>query len=262
MQSEGDANRMRNMGAAPKQVQVVGNLKYDLAPPKDAAFIRELGDKLDAAAIEQVLIAGSTMEGEEEQVLSAYQRVRERFPRSLLVIAPRHPQRFDAAAGVIASSGLMLVRRSQLADSAVPPGGVLLLDSVGELASAYRLATAAFVGGSLVPHGGHNPLEPAYFGVPVAFGPSMHNFAQMAEQFVRSGAAFPVASAAELAQVWMQLLGDSGLRERSADAATALLQSNRGATDRVLQVICSLLASTPVDSQSGVTAPVTAEVKV
>lgn len=250
MQTRTDADRILDLGAAPERVQVAGNLKFDLIPPEQPAFLRTLRAALATSGIEQVLVAGSTMEGaadsEEVIVLAAYREVLARIAapeRVLLVLAPRHPQRFEQAAAALQASDLPWTRRSRLEVLPPPPGGVLLLDSLGELASVYQLAAAAFIGGSLVPHGGHNILEPAYWGTPVVFGPHMENFALIAEQFLAAGAAQRVASGLELARVWQRLLEDPAERERIGSAGRRLLESQRGATSRALDVIQTVLES-------------------
>lgn len=246
MQTATDAERVLELGAEPERVQVAGNLKFDLIPPEHPAFLRRLGAKLGDAGISRVLVAGSTMESEEEAVLAAYRQVRAQAPAPetlLLVVAPRHPQRFERAAELIAQSGLRWTRRTRLDTEPLPGGGVLLLDSLGELASVYQLAEMAFIGGSLAPHGGHNLLEPAYWGVPVVFGPHMENFAQIAEQFLAAGAALRTGSAHELGHLWQQLLADPGLRARVGGKARAMLESQRGATGRALEAIAAALGS-------------------
>lgn len=242
MQSETDARRIIELGAPPERVQVVGNLKYDLLPAENLAFRRLMQNELRRAGIRRVLVAGSTMEGEEELVLAAWDALPAR-ENCLLVLAPRHPQRFDTVARRLSAGGLPFSRRSHLERDGLAPGGVLLLDSIGELAAMYQFAQTAFIGGSLVPHGGHNLLEPAYFGVPVTFGPHMQNFAAIAEQFLKAGAAFRTDSAPELARIWQRLLEEEPLRRRAGDAARQLLAAKRGATDRVLEAIARQLDS-------------------
>jgi 3-deoxy-D-manno-octulosonic-acid transferase len=245
MQTETDAARAIDLGARAERVQVAGNLKFDLIPPEQPAFLKLLRAKLAEAGIAQVLVAGSTVEGEERAVLEAYRRAAAAAKSpTLLILAPRHPPRFEPVAAMLHASRLAWVRRSALAGGAqLPMGGVLLLDSLGELASAYQLAACAFIGGSLAPAGGHNFLEPAYWGVPTVFGPHMENFAAIAEQFLAAGAAMQAASAYELGQVWTVMLTDAGLRERAGGTARALLESQRGATGRALEAIAAVLAA-------------------
>ncbi|MGH9465961.1 MAG: 3-deoxy-D-manno-octulosonic acid transferase, partial [Terriglobales bacterium] len=194
MQTATDAERVVELGAPAAQVRVGGNVKFDLVPPDQPRFVSLLRTGSRRANIEQLIVAGSTMEGEESELLAAFRAVSS--PARMLVLAPRHPQRFETVAGLLAASGLPWRRRTALGPeetAAMPAGGVLLLDSLGELASAYSTATVAFVGGSLVPHGGHNLLEPAYWGVPVTFGRHMENFRSIAEQFLAAQAAHAVA---------------------------------------------------------------------
>ena len=247
MQSEVDAARIRDLGAEPRHVHMAGNLKFDLLPPQQPALDALLQQRLTEAGISHVLVAGSTMEGEEEEVVEAFRQVRAHFPTALLLLAPRHPQRFDAVGAWLDQTGMPYVRRTRLVALPLPPGGVLLLDSVGELAALYKHASVAFVGGSLVPHGGHNVLEPAFFGVPILFGPYMHNFAAIAEQFLGAHAAFRADSALELGHLWERLLRDPELRQSSGQAARQLLDSKRGATARAMEVIQQML--TPAPSQ-------------
>lgn len=241
MQTPTDAERVIELGAEAARVQVAGNLKFDLVPPEQPRFLRQLRAALDGAGVGQMIVAGSTMDGEEAVLLGAFTALR--TPERVLVLAPRHPQRFQAVAELLAASGLPWTRRSRWEQdgATLAPGGVLLLDSLGELASAYELATVAYVGGSLVPHGGHNLLEPAYWGVAVTFGPHMENFAAIAEQFLAAGAARSAASGVELERVWRRLLDDAGERARVGAAARALLESQRGATERALEAIAALL---------------------
>lgn len=244
MQTATDAARVRELGAVADRVQVAGNLKFDLIPPQQPRFLNLLRAKLGDAGLTRILVAGSTMEGEEEAVLAAYTQLnhggrgREGL---LLILAPRHPQRFDAVAAKLETGGLPWLRRSQFDREPLPAGGVLLLDSIGELATTYQVAELAFVGGSLAPFGGHNILEPAYWGVPVVFGPHMENFAQIAEQFLAAGAAQRVACAQELGRIWQQLLNDPGARARLGGNARELLERQRGATGRALEVIAARL---------------------
>ncbi|HUX68682.1 MAG TPA: 3-deoxy-D-manno-octulosonic acid transferase [Terriglobales bacterium] len=256
MQTETDAERILDLGADAARVQVAGNLKFDLIPPEQPGFLRGLRERLAGAGVGQVVVAGSTMETEEEAVLAAYRQVLGQAAapeRLLLVVAPRHPQRFEQVAALLAGSGLRWARRSRLEEQELPAGGVLLLDSLGELASVYQVAATAFIGGSLAPHGGHNLLEPAYWGVPVVLGPHMENFAQIAEQFLAAGAALRVGSALELGHVWQQLLNDEAMRARVGGAARRLLESQRGATGRALEAIEAALrpmaAAERVDSE-------------
>ncbi len=251
MQTQTDAERILYMGAAQRQVQVIGNLKFDLVPPENRSLLKLLVTRFRAAGVQEVIVAGSTMEGEEALVLEAFEMLREHYPAALLILAPRHPQRFDEVAGLIQTSGLPLTRRTLLEETEVAAGGVLLLDTVGELASVFKYADAAFIGGSLVPHGGHNILEPAYFGAPIIFGPHMHNFTAIAEEFLDKKAAFRADSVQELAHVWRRLLGDEKLRRQVGEMAQALLASKRGATALVMDMIERRLNASSAKANAG-----------
>ena len=245
MQSEEDARRLRALGAPGGRVGVMGNLKYDLGPPASSPLAEWLAAELERQKRRPLVIAGSVVAGEEEAVLGAFATVRGKWPRALLVLAPRKPERFEAAARVGAERGFSVVQRSTLRFNS-PPGelaDVLLLDSIGELAAMYRLADAVFVGGSLVAAGGHNILEPACFGRPPVFGPSMHNFRDAAAQLLSVGAAVEVASSEELSRAWCRLLEDQTRREQMGRAARELVERNRGATERALERIASILES-------------------
>jgi 3-deoxy-D-manno-octulosonic-acid transferase len=190
------------------------------------------------------VVAGSIASEEEEAVLAAYDVVQRQWRRALLILAPRKPDRFDVAASLSAAAGWNVLRRGVL-DFAAPlneSADVLVLDSIGELAGLYSLADAAFVGGSLVPAGGHNILEPAWFSKPPVFGKSMENFGEMAAQFLSARAGVQVSSGPQLGKVWVQLIEDNLLRERMGAAARALSDRNRGAAGRTLDRIAALLA--------------------
>jgi len=251
MQSEADAERLRTLGADPRRVEVTGNLKYDIAPPAPGPVVDWLARAAESRG--PILVAGSVIAGEEEPVLDAFAAVRKRFPGALLVLAPRKPDRFDSAAEVVARRGFRCLRRSA-ADLAQPfPADteVLMLDTVGELAAVYQLAAAVFVGGSLVPAGGHNILEPAAFGKVPVFGPHMENFRDMAEEFRGAGAAVEVSGGEDLARRWIELLENQPQREALGRAARLLVERNRGATQRVLERLAAALAeSRPVPERS------------
>ena len=188
-----------------------------------------------------VIVAGSTLKGEEEAVLKAFHRVRTAGNRALLVIAPRQPERFIDVVRLCRQEGLNTVRRSELAIDSEPRADAVVLDTIGELAQVYQIATAVFVGGSLVPWGGHNILEPALFGRPIVFGPSMQNFAEIAEAFLQNGAAIQVATPRELEDTMMSLVADPVLRARLGAAAKALVDANRGARHKTMDELLRLL---------------------
>jgi 3-deoxy-D-manno-octulosonic-acid transferase len=242
-QTADDAARLAEMGAPESRVEVTGNLKYDGEPLDAAPFASWLDAQVRAQERWPVLVAGSVVAEEEQSVLEAYDVVQRQWRRALLVLAPRKPDRFDAAAEIVAKGGWKAVRRSVL-DTAQPldeNADVLLLDSIGELATLYYLADAVFVGGSLVPAGGHNILEPAWFGRPPIFGPSMENFREMADQFLSARAGIQIASGPQLGKTWVQLIENDALRERMGKAARELSERHRGATERSLGRIVAIL---------------------
>jgi 3-deoxy-D-manno-octulosonic-acid transferase len=243
-QTPEDAARLGEMGAPEDRVEVTGNLKYDAEPPAMSHFGAWLEGQIRAQERWPVFVAGSVVAEEEPAVIAAYDIVQRQWRRALLVLAPRKPDRFDAAAAIAAAGGWNVVRRAGL-DLAAPldeNADVLVLDSIGELAGLYALADAVFVGGSLVPAGGHNILEPAWFSKPPVFGQSMDNFREMAARFLAAKAGVEVSSGQQLGEVWVQLVKDSALRERMGGVARNISERNRGATARSLDRIAATLA--------------------
>jgi 3-deoxy-D-manno-octulosonic-acid transferase len=188
-----------------------------------------------------VVIAGSTMKGEEAAVLRAFARIKETQPGALAILAPRQPERFGEVERLARDAGFVVVRRSELPIDAEPRADVVVLDTIGELAQIYQLATAVFVGGSLADHGGHNILEPAMFGKPIVFGPHMQNFKEIADAFRQQDAAVQVPSERELADTLVALVTDPVRRASLGAAARALVEANRGAKTKTLAVIGELL---------------------
>ncbi|MGE5125765.1 MAG: 3-deoxy-D-manno-octulosonic acid transferase [Betaproteobacteria bacterium] len=240
MQGEPHADRIRSMGAPPARVQVTGNLKFDAVEP--GRLSERLSRLLQGGTAPRPLwIAGSTVDGEEELVLSAFHRVRERVPQARLLVAPRHPERFDAVPALVEAAGFRCLRRSRLDPLAWQDGEVMLLDTLGELSQVYALASVVFVGGSLVPSGGHNILEPAVAGKPVIVGPHMENFQELAAQFREEHALVQVGSADELAREVCALLLDERRRAGLGERARELVGRNRGAVGRSTDALVSLL---------------------
>jgi 3-deoxy-D-manno-octulosonic-acid transferase len=232
VQSGLDRDRLLALGVDPGRVAVTGNLKYESPEPARKPELEEALRTL--AGGRPILLAGSTMAGEEAMVLDAFQAAGG-GRRALLVIAPRHPERWNEVETLLHSRGESAVRRTALPVPGRP--AVLLLDSLGELAGLYRLAAAAFIGGTLVPTGGHNPLEAARFGVPLAVGPAMHNFREMAEAFDRAGAWRRVADARELGAVWKGWLEDPDSGRPRGESALRLVESNRGALGKTIAML-------------------------
>jgi 3-deoxy-D-manno-octulosonic-acid transferase len=245
MQSDESARRIVDIGADRERVTVTGSLKFDsLELPGTAAADRGPNRVLRYFRISPertVIIAASTLKGEDEQVLEAFQRIRAARANALLIIAPRRPERFDDVERLAQRGGWNVARRSDLRVDAEPRHDVVILDTIGELAQLYQVATAVFVGGSLVDAGGHNILEPAVYGKPILFGPHMHNFAEIARTFLDSGAAIQVRTRHELEAVLLDLLGDPVRRASLGAAARALVEANRGARARSLTAIAQVL---------------------
>lgn len=241
MQGPGDAERIRDMGAPEERVTVTGSLKFDAAEPGDPpeGLARLFNGRPRSHPL---LIAGSTMVGEEELVLQAFRQVRQHVNDAGLLIAPRHPERFETVPAVVEAAGFRCRRRSQLEPGEWQDGDVLLLDTLGELARIYSLASVVFVGGSLVPTGGHNILEPAAASRPIVVGPHMGNFQEIADQFRAEGALVQVGSADELGREVTRLLEDDGRRQGLVDRARKLMDRNRGAVRRTVDGLEDLLS--------------------
>ena len=244
-QAEADAERFRALGAS--RVEVTGNLKYDLTLPDD---LPEQGRRLRRELLGEnrpVWIAASTHAGEDEQVLDAFAQLRARWPELLLLLVPRHPERFDGVAALCQQRGFRVVRRSEQRPC-TPETAIFLGDSMGELLRFYAAADLAFVGGSLVPTGGHNVLEPALLGLPVLFGPHMFNFTEAGERLLEANAAWPVADAVELVAQADRLLSDPTLRQDAGQRGRAVVERHRGALAALLGWIRTLLLQQSVRS--------------
>ncbi len=256
MQSEESARRIIDIGAERQRVVVTGSLKFDSleipgAAPADRGRNRVLR-YFRLPPDRPVIIAASTLKGEEQYVLDAFQRVRATMTETLLIIVPRKPERFDDAERLARRAGWKVARRTELRVDAEPRVDVVVLDTIGELAQLYQVATAVFVGGSLVDAGGHNILEPAVFGKPIVFGPHMQNFAEIARTFLDNGAAIQVRTGRELETVLLELLGDPVRRASLGAAARALVEANRGARTKSLAAIAQVF---PPDDPGNVVRP-------
>jgi 3-deoxy-D-manno-octulosonic-acid transferase len=238
MQSEGYADRILAMGAPPEKVRVSGNLKFDATEPR--APTEALGAIFGGAG--PLLLAGSTVAGEEEVLLRVFKRVKAEHPSARLAIAPRHPDRFADVPRLVADAGFRCVRRTTLGGPSFGGDEVLLLDTLGELAQVYPFATVAFVGGSLVPSGGHNILEAAVAGRPVIVGPHMENFQEIADLFREGGGLVQVGSEAALGDEILALLKDPARRDALGGRARALVFENQGALRKTISALKELVA--------------------
>lgn len=240
-QSSADAERLIALGCAPERVAVAGNLKFDVRAAEEAEATRLL--RVSAATL-RFVVAGSTLDSEEAALVDAWPKLLNFDAQLAMVLAPRHPERFAAVAALLEKSGNTWVPRSELvANSEQPlrPGEIVLLDSIGELASVYSLARVAFVGGSLVPAGGHNPLEPAQFGVPIVMGPHYANFAAITDS-LRAHDALRIAAKEELAGALIELLRDRPAAEAMGTRAKETFEQQAGATERCVAALRALLS--------------------
>jgi 3-deoxy-D-manno-octulosonic-acid transferase len=241
-QSPADAERLLTMGAESSRVSVTGSVKFELALP---ASLREAAEVLrrEWGADRPVWIAASTHEGEDEPVLDAHATLRRqaRLVHALLVLVPRHPERFAAVARLCRKLGFNTALRSAARDALDPAVEVLVGDTMGELQLFFAAADAAFVGGSLVATGGHNILEASAVGKPVVFGPHMFNFSEIAALTLERGAGVQIRSGAELAPAMADFLGNANRRDRAGEAGRRMVEENRGALERTLALIEELL---------------------
>ncbi|MGZ4787207.1 MAG: 3-deoxy-D-manno-octulosonic acid transferase [Terriglobales bacterium] len=239
-QSDVDRGRLTEIGAPPERVLVSGNLKFDIRPPRVSALIGQLQVAIKSSQANPVIVAGSTVEGEEPLVLEAFRRVLKWYPNAALIVAPRHPERWPAVVELLRVSGLPWWRRTEWSTDTPIAGGIFLLDSIGELAALYHLATVAFVGGSLVPRGGHNILEPAHYGVPIVVGPHNENFRDIVDMFTRAGAVDVIARE-KFADEIVHLLDTEQKRTLLGRHAIDVVRANSGATARTADVLAGFL---------------------
>jgi 3-deoxy-D-manno-octulosonic-acid transferase len=248
-QTQEDRRRLIEIGARIDRVQVGGNLKFDSPTPEETPLVANLRSAFHNSDAQPVLVCGSTMEGEEALLLRAFENVRASYAKSVMVLAPRHPERFQKVADLIARLGIPLWRRSQWKGETLA-GGVFLLDSIGELAAAYSLADIASVGGSLVFHGGHNILEPAQFGVPIVTGNSYENFRDVVRLFLSSDAV-RIVGPAELPLVFMDLANRPEERHALGRRAARALEEHKGTTERTLDALLRLLQQDKEPAEGG-----------
>jgi 3-deoxy-D-manno-octulosonic-acid transferase len=244
-QSQEAAERLVKIGVPAERVKVMGNLKYDVRVSGESALTKMLRERLPVGA--KVLVCGSTLEGEEQVLLKAWSAVLPAEPNTVMVMAPRHPDRFAAVAGMVSGSGFQLIRASEFQKQpvAVIAGSIFLLDTIGDLASMYGVAAVAFVGGSLVAKGGHNPLEPAQFGVPVVMASSFENFRGVVDA-MREEDAIRIVTPEMLEAMLIALLRDRDDAKALGERGRAVFESQSGATTRSVEALMPLLEESPV----------------
>ena len=241
-QTDEDSRRLIDIGAPSSRVQVSGNLKFDVAAPAASEIVQRLRENFIQAKAAPIFVAGSTVDSEEEGLLlHAFRNVLNSHPAAVMVLAPRHPERFPEVSEQLRAFGLPLWRRTLWQQEPIR-GGIFLLDSIGELGSVYSLADVAFVGGSLVPRGGHNIIEPAQYGVPIIVGNHTDNFRDIVGLF-HSRNAVKIVGPAELPLVLLDLLSDPAERAELGRRAQETLQSQMGATQRTVAALKNLLSS-------------------
>src|SRR6267142_1120573 len=238
-QTDEDRRRLIEIGAPEPRVSVSGNLKFDVAPPTPPAIVASLRKSLSQTGAGPVLVCGSTLEDEEGSLLSAFRNILANHPKAVMILAPRHPERFPDVAALVDKLGFRMWRRSLWSGEPLA-GGIFLVDSIGELATLYSLATVAFVGGSLVPRGGHNILEPALYGVPIVTGNHYENFRDVVN-FFASRNAVRIVGLAELPLVFMELIVNDAERTALGRNALAALESQGGATARTVGALMRLM---------------------
>jgi 3-deoxy-D-manno-octulosonic-acid transferase len=240
-QTQDDSARLQSIGAVAERVQVTGNLKFDVSLPSPPPIVESLRRSLAAEGAGPVLVCGSTVEDEEPPLLKAFENLRVGHPRAVMILAPRHPERFDEVAILLRQLGMPSFRRSQWHGESLA-GGVLLVDTIGELAALYALGDLAFVGGSLVPRGGHNIIEPAQHGVAIVTGNHTENFRDIVALF-QSRDAVRIVGLAELPLTLMHLLADNAERQALGRRALETMRSQMGATSRTLEALKTLLVA-------------------
>jgi 3-deoxy-D-manno-octulosonic-acid transferase len=247
-QTKEDATRLQFLGADAECVRVTGNLKFDINLPPPLPIVETLRSALRAEGAGPVLVCGSTVEGEEPALVKAFQSVCAGLERAVMFLAPRHPERFDEIAALLQQSGLPFQRRSTWAGQPLK-GGVFLVDSIGELAALYALADVAFVGGSLVPRGGHNIIEPSQHGVAIMTGKHTENFRDIAALF-QSRDAVRIVRLSELTATLMRLLADDGERKALGQRALETMRSQAGATARTIAALQILLPKSEIPART------------
>jgi 3-deoxy-D-manno-octulosonic-acid transferase len=239
-QTSNDAERLKDIGARAEPARVAGNLKFDIPAPASPAIVERLRNSISECGAGPVMVCGSTVDGEESLLLKAFENLLVQHPRAVMILAPRHPERFPGVAALLEKMSIRFLRRSAWNGEALR-GGVLLLDTIGELAALYALADIAFVGGSLVPRGGHNIIEPAQYGVATVVGNHTENFRDIVSLF-QSRDAVRIVGPAELPLVLMELLANDVERKALGQRAAETMRSQTGATARTADALQELLA--------------------
>jgi len=239
-QTEEDARRLQSIGARAERVRVTGNLKFDIPLPLPSAIVESLRKSMTTTPAGPVLVCGSTVDGEEPLLLKSFENVLVQHPRALMILAPRHPERFPVVAELLERMSIRFYRRS-LWNGEPLAGAVFLLDTIGELAALYALADIAFVGGSLVPRGGHNIVEPAQHGVATLVGNHTENFRDIVNLF-QSRDALRIVGPAELPLVWLELLADDAERKALGQRAAETMRSQSGATAKTADELQQMMA--------------------
>jgi 3-deoxy-D-manno-octulosonic-acid transferase len=240
-QTAQDGTRLQAIGADANRIQVTGNLKFDVNAPTPPPIVAELRLALAAEGAGPTLVCGSTVEDEEPPLLKAFENIRVSHSKAVMILAPRHPERFDTVATLVREMGIPIHRRSQWNGERLA-GGVFLIDTIGELAALYGLADVAFVGGSLVPRGGHNIIEPAQHGVAIVTGNHTENFRDIVALF-RNRDAVRIVGLAELPLTLMHLLESDAERQELGRRAKETLQSQVGATGRTIAALQDLVVT-------------------
>jgi 3-deoxy-D-manno-octulosonic-acid transferase len=239
-QTPADAARLQDIGAESERVRVAGNLKFDMPAPDPPAIVGSLRESIGRSGAGPVLVCGSTVEGEESLLLKAFENLLVQHPRAVMILAPRHPERFAVVGSLLEKMSIRFWRRSGWNRQELN-GAVLLLDTIGELAALYGVADVAFVGGSLVPRGGHNIIEPAQYGVAIVVGNHTENFRDVVSLF-QARDAVKIVGPAELPLLLMELLANDAERKRLGQRAAETLRSQLGATARTAGELEALLA--------------------
>lgn len=245
MQTEEDQNRIIEIGASPEKTKVAGNLKFDQTFPSfTQEIVVEMSKLLRLQGKEIILIAGSTHSGEEEILIGLFKELRKFDPHLVLLLAPRHLERLEEVERILKKESISWMRRTSLSmdQNRLPqelkePPKVILLDTMGELMSLYRLGTVVFIGGSLVPVGGHNPIEPLFFKKCVLFGPHMFNFLEISQSLLEAGGAIQVEREEDLFFQLKRLLSDEGARTEVGERGYQFIQKHRGTTERMFEEI-------------------------